>query len=216
LKIRFYAVGEYGDGSERPHYHVVIFNWYGCKRLRTKRVVGTNKPDPENCCDNCRLVSRTWGMGNIELGELNPASAAYIAEYTVKKMTKASDKRLDGRFPEFARMSRQNGGIGSDAMWDVASTMLRVNLDNVPFVVQHGMKKLPLGRYLRRKLHDRAGVKYDSQRAYSEMEQEMFEMRLAAKGFAGSLAQYIALQNEQRIRNAEALQEIKVRRKRVI
>lgn len=70
-------------------------------------------------------------------------------------MTGKDDVRLKGRFPEFCRMSLRPG-IGFNALDDVASSLLEHNLegaiDDVPSVLRHGMRQLPLGRYLRRRL----------------------------------------------------------------
>lgn len=158
LSVRFYAVGEYGNESDRPHYHVCVFGVRGCVRARTRRALGSSRPDWENCCDFCRVVGRTWGLGAVDVGTLTLQSAAYVAEYTVKKMNK-SDQRLLGRYPEFSRQSRRPG-IGSDAMWQLASDLMNYELDqrpDVPATLNHGKRELPLGRYLRMKLRERIG-----------------------------------------------------------
>lgn len=147
-RVRFFAVGEYGEISERPHYHVALFGVESCQNTFTCG-------DARFCCDQCRLFYNTWGLGNIFAGKLQLESAGYIAGYVTKKMTSVGDKRLDGRHPEFARMSR-DPGIGVPAMWDVASTMLEFGLDDVmadvPSAVRLGGKMMPYGRTLRRKL----------------------------------------------------------------
>lgn len=73
-------------------------------------------------------------------------------------MTAFNDERLDGRHPEFARMSNRPG-IGADFMDEVASTILQHNLEHedVPFALAHGTRVLPLGRYLRTRLSQRIG-----------------------------------------------------------
>jgi len=159
LKVRFYAVGEYGTVRERPHYHIMLFGWNGCLRGLTK----TRPNDAESwksCCENCRLVGETWGFGAIFIGGVTKASAGYVAGYTVKKMTSPDDKRLKGRPPEFCRMSLRPG-IGANQMWDVASSMLAHNvLDtavDVPQALNYGKSPMPLGRYLRKKLRTYVG-----------------------------------------------------------
>lgn len=152
-KIRFYAVGEYGDDTERPHYHVAFFGLPNCARNRT-----LFRPN-RICCENCQRIGQHWPLGNVYLGELNSTTAAYIAGYVTKKLTGKDDVRLEGRHPEFARMSNRPG-IGAAAMDDVASTLMEHGLDNeedVPAALRHGNKLYPLGRYLRRRLRARIG-----------------------------------------------------------
>ncbi|UYD39220.1 MAG: replication initiator protein [Wigfec virus K19_160] len=158
LKIRFYGVGEYGDQSERPHYHVILFGYPNCRfgKTRVNRI---------SCCDSCDRVRDTWSHGGVFLCELSTETAQYTAGYVTKKMTKKDDPRLKGRYPEFARMSNggrnQSGGIGAGMMWDVASALMQFDLEDkqtdVPSALRHGTRLLPLGRYLRRKLRAYVG-----------------------------------------------------------
>lgn len=149
-KIRFFAVGEYGDKLSRPHYHLALFNYKSCWRGMSHYRKGV-----VNCCDQCDRLRDTWASGNVYLGELNSRSAQYVCGYVVKKMTSATDFRLEGRHPEFVRMSRRPG-IGVSAMHEVASELLRYDLveaiGDVPEGLRHGAAVLPLGRFLKRKL----------------------------------------------------------------
>lgn len=153
--IRFYAVGEYGEKSWRPHYHIALFNFHTCTRSRTLRRPYKTRPEWFDCCPVCRLVGKTWGKGDVDLGTLEPSSAQYVAGYITKKMTGANDPRLDGRYPEFARMSLRPG-VGFGILDRVAAVLsengLNSMLPDVPAVLRHGKKQMPLGRYLRRKL----------------------------------------------------------------
>lgn len=159
-KIRYFACGEYGDESERPHYHVIVFNFPACLRGRTKRhVSGTKRPLWEKCCDVCQLVGTTWSKGDIDIGDVNEQSVAYVCGYVTKKMTSKDDVRLNGRYPEFARMSLKPG-IGAEFMWDVSSTLLEYDLElrDVDYnKLRHGRKEWPLGRYLTKKLRVQIG-----------------------------------------------------------
>lgn len=160
-RIRFYAVGEYGDDGFRPHYHAALFGLPTCARGITRRVPGTSRSDWARCCAQCRLVGDIWGKGDVELGTLETSSAEYLCgSYVTKMMTHSSDPRLQGRHPEFGRMSLRPG-IGCDAMHEVASTLIQYHLDerqaDVPASLEHGGRALPLGRYLRRKLRTMIG-----------------------------------------------------------
>lgn len=135
-RIRFYGVGEYGDISCRPHYHLAIFG------------TGDNE-----------AIRRAWPNGFVHVGTLTPESAAYIVSYVVKGWTKADDPRLNGLPPEFARMSLKPG-IGADAMADFGQAVLDPETGayiglvdgDVPMSFKFGGRNYPLGRYLRRKL----------------------------------------------------------------
>lgn len=215
-KVRFYGVGEYGENTFRPHYHVCVFGVGQCARGRTLREFGTNVLVPERCCEFCSDVYRTWGHGIIEVGELNAHSAGYIAQYTVKKMTRDDDVRLGGRHPEFARMSLRPG-IGADAMWQVASDMFRCSLDelgDVPGALAHGRKKLPLGRYLMNKLRVYLGKEEGApDETLARMAEEMLPLRLAARQSAESLSKMMGDQYVQYELNEKAKMEIHKRRK---
>lgn len=154
-RIRYYCVGEYGENTNRPHYHVALFGYPPCRYGRSRY-----SKSQLRCCVPCDTILRTWKKGQVFVGTLEPHAAQYIAGYVTKKMTKVDDPRLDGRHPEFARMSLRPG-IGADAMDDVASVYLQLNLDkteaDVPVSLRHGPKLLPLGRYLRRQLRKRIG-----------------------------------------------------------
>lgn len=207
LKLRFFAVGEYGDDTHRPHYHVVLFNFRGCLRSRTRRAFGTSKPDPANCCDRCRLVLSTWPKGNIELGELNAKTASYVAAYTVKKLTAWDDRRLDGQHPEFARMSLRPG-IGHDSLWEYAHTLLHFSLDSasdVPNAYREGSTLQPLGRYLRGKLREKIGKENKApETTIKEMAEEMRPLREAAFDSSTSLKSAIIENSRQRAADLQA------------
>lgn len=159
-RIRYFACGEYGDETWRPHYHVAVFGLGTCARGRTLRLPGSGVARWEKCCDTCRTVGEAWGLGVIEVGELCQQSAQYVCGYVTKKMTGEKDERLNGRYPEFARMSLRPG-IGYGALSEVAATLRAYDLDrrlvDVPSTLRHGSRELPLGRYLQRNLREMCG-----------------------------------------------------------
>jgi len=149
--IRFFGVGEYGDTTQRPHYHAVLFGLPTCAYGRTRM-------HKEKCCSVCSLVSSAWTVngeivGGIELGEVNTESMQYVCGYTVKKMTSLRDTRLNGRQPEFSRQSRRPG-IGSTAV-ETLATALTLHPSSA---LRHGRKVMPLGAYMKKKLKDRGVI----------------------------------------------------------
>ncbi len=94
--FRYYAIGEYGDSSFRPHYHLAIFT---DKFFQPK------------------LIDGIWpgGYTSVRLG--NEERASYIAGYCTKKMMKDDDRRLQGRPPEFMRQSTRPAIGGAGMSW---------------------------------------------------------------------------------------------------
>jgi len=175
-RFRYFACGEYGDNTFRPHYHLALFGFPTCTWGTTRK--------KEYCCPVCALVADCWTEGYIHLDSLTSSSMAYIAGYVTKKMTSEYDPRLEGRRPEFARMSLRPG-IGYSVMHEVASTLLEFDLHkhlpDAPYSLQHGTKKWPLGRYLRRNLRCMIGRdKNTPQVIYEQMEKKMRPLREAA------------------------------------
>jgi len=127
-KVRYFACGEYGDVTNRPHYHLALFG-----------------------CADAVVIGDAWECGGVHVGELNEQSAAYVVSYTVKRMTAKEDERLGGRHPEFARMSLRPG-IGAHAVPSLCDSLVTESgsvgllaLGDVPTVLKEGGKNYPIG-----------------------------------------------------------------------
>lgn len=174
-RIRFFAVGEYGEVTARPHYHLAIFGFPVCVNGRTNHLNKT-------CCSVCEMVSKAWGQGSIDVGELTPQSAKYIAGYCEKKWKKeevCQSRKTpkgqsrpiylkDGRRREFTRMSNRPG-IGAAAIklfttFGGLSQRKRELVESIdaPVVLRNSGSILPLGRYLRRKWREAFGRSADT------------------------------------------------------
>lgn len=116
--IKYYACGEYGENTNRPHYHIAVYGEdFSDDRIHWKRAQSGH-----DLYRSSRLA-RLWPWGHADIGELTFESAAYIARYIMKKITgtKAEDhyKRVDREgkeywlAPEFNVMSRRPG-IGKE------------------------------------------------------------------------------------------------------
>lgn len=148
IRIRYFLVGEYGDESERAHYHLSLFGVSG-NTLVPRASGPTTLPN---------LIASTWSYGLIHVGEFNELTAQYVAGYVTKKMTREGDPRLNGRVPEFARMSLRPG-IGADAMAIVANTFQAARLNEpLPTSLKIGRRTINLGRFLLSKLRIAAGL----------------------------------------------------------
>lgn len=218
LKLRFYGVGEYGDESFRPHYHIALFGYPACLHGRTRNYM-------RSCCASCDGIARAWPYGRIEVAQLDTGSASYIAGYVTKKLTDRNDERLEGREPEFARMSLRPG-IGGYFADEIASTLMEHGYDDelidVPTSLQHGRKKWPLGRYIRQRVRERIGRdKKAPIEVLEKMVEELRPLREAAYASAPpgfkeeTFRGMISDAGEQRRRNLETRTHIFRQRKKL-
>lgn len=110
-KISYFLCGEYGETTDRPHYHLALF---GAPFL-DKEHVGDRAGYP---VFRSELLSKVWPFGLSELTSLSWKSASYVAGYVRKKAIEAVeptrhlrvDKSSGELFevePEFQRMSRR-------------------------------------------------------------------------------------------------------------
>lgn len=111
--FRYYACGEYGDVTARPHFHVLFFNFF----LEDREVYRRTR---DGVLYTSPLLERVWGKGFCPFGDVTFESAAYVARYCCKKVTGecAIDhyRRFDEQTgevyyiePEAARMSLKPG-----------------------------------------------------------------------------------------------------------
>lgn len=119
--FRFYGVGEYGGQSARPHYHVIYFGL----ELDDLKFYKTNEYGQALYTSD--FFEHVWSKGFCVIGELDSASAAYVARYTEKKQlqTKSEKEKMIelGFIPEFSVQS-MNPGIGSNYLQKVVVSIV--------------------------------------------------------------------------------------------
>lgn len=125
-KFRFFATGEYGERTSRPHYHAIMF---GISELETPR------------------LEKTWGQGHVRVYPATPANIAYTAGYCQKKIDykRFPHEKIEPTTgevyewqPPFITMSK-NPGLGHKAKKYLESWRL--------YAVKDG-HKMPVPRYL--------------------------------------------------------------------
>ena len=115
--IRYFACGEYGDLSVRPHFHLITFNMpifdldSNFKYEENGKVYITQHVENGHIYYYSDVIHNIWKKGNILIGEATWQSMAYVARYVTKKIKgKESDVyNVLGIEPEFVRMSRLPG-----------------------------------------------------------------------------------------------------------
>lgn len=145
--IRYFACGEYGDRTFRPHYHLVIFGLA-----------------PSTWSEE--IIHAAWNRGFVKCDLLNRARSAYVAKYVTKKVRGAQIR--DNCVAEFALMSRRPG-VGLRSVERIVSEVVKAypkitpenwqsDKDGNPILNMwqgyaniHG-SFFPVGRYLRKKV----------------------------------------------------------------
>lgn len=105
IQIRYFVCGEYGTDNNRPHYHAAIFGFdFPDRKLWTTR--------NGNRLYTSDYLKSKWDKGYNTIGEMDYASAAYLAGYIDKKI-KVLKVNCTSKQQEFQLMSRRPG-IGAE------------------------------------------------------------------------------------------------------
>lgn len=103
--IRFFACGEYGSNTFRPHYHAILFG-LELPDLKLFR----RAPDGYNYYVS-EILSQLWPFGFVLIGQVSWDTCAYTARYVVKKLKGQEAHFYDDHNiePPFILMSRKPG-----------------------------------------------------------------------------------------------------------
>lgn len=142
-RFRYYFVGEYGEKSQRPHYHAILF--------------GVSPTEGE-------LIKKVWPFGYCHIGTAEQKSMSYASSYVVKKWTKKETPELNGRTPEFCLISK-NPGLGANFASRTAKAYLtkpgQAALKSRGWFetqFKHDGRKYPIARYIREKIQKELGL----------------------------------------------------------
>lgn len=93
-KFRYFACGEYGSKTYRPHYHIIMFGF------KPDDMKYDTKSSNKFAIFRSEFVSKIWNKGLVTVQNFEPGCAAYVAGYVDKKLN-----RDDG----FLLMSKKPG-----------------------------------------------------------------------------------------------------------
>jgi hypothetical protein len=104
IQVRFFACGEYGETTHRPHYHVILFGYdFPDKVFHTISKDG-------NPYYVSPTLEKIWSHGQCLVANVTYETCAYVARYVTKKITGEAAKDVyEGIQPEFVNMSRRPG-----------------------------------------------------------------------------------------------------------
>lgn len=181
-RLRFFAVGEYGDVNLRPHYHAIIFGYDFPDKYYWRRSPAGYPlyRSPE--------LEKLWTLGNAEIGSVTPESSGYVARYCLQKVNgfQAPDHysrhnpytgEVTRVKPEFIVSSRRPG-IGGNWLEKYGST----DLFPSDFVVIDGSKKPVPAYYLRKQVEQvQLEIKKKRQEAALQRQDNNTPERLAVR-----------------------------------
>lgn len=131
-KVRFFACGEYGPSTFRPHYHMLLFNF------------------PNDKFDAYKTIVNKWSHGFITLSKVIPAHFSYIAKYCASYMDLPNYLR-DKAYRPFVLCSR-HPAIGFSYLSEDIKHYHRTTLSTL-LVSRDGIKR-SLPRYYRNHIFD--------------------------------------------------------------
>lgn len=124
-KISYYACGEYGGQTNRPHYHLIIFN------------------------ADVDKIEKAWNLGAIHNGNVTGASVGYTLKYMTKE-GRIPMHANDDRVPEFQLVSK---GIGANYLTKAMTSYHKADLVNRMYVPLVDGRKIRMPRYYKDKLY---------------------------------------------------------------
>lgn len=130
-QIRYYACGEYGTQTKRPHYHLLIYNAH-----------------PDNIANAWKLDNKE--IGSIHLAPLNMATIQYAFKYLQKAPTVGKHER-DDRQREFQLFSK---GLGANYLSKNMVAWHKANIAERMHIPIEDGKKISMPRYYKNKIYD--------------------------------------------------------------
>lgn len=118
--VRYFACGEYGDQTERPHYHAIAFGFWPDDRVKLQ-----GRADRAVPIYRSPLLERLWPHGQSSITPVTREAAVYVAKYTLGKYDENGNARDFGkRAVPFLTMSLKPG-IGHNYARENARALAR-------------------------------------------------------------------------------------------
>lgn len=116
--IRYFHCGEYGETTNRPHYHAILFGVDFADKVKH------SKTPQGHVTYISETLDKIWGFGHCLIGSVTPESINYVSNYILKKVTgekalahyesfNLATGEITKRLPPYITMSNRPG-IGAD------------------------------------------------------------------------------------------------------
>lgn len=140
-KLKYYACGEYGGKTSRPHYHAIVFNAHHDALEKAWYCISNEYGCGNNGCGK--------PIGHVHFGQVSDASVGYTLKY-MQKQGKIPQYHGDDRTPEFALMSK---GLGANYVTPQIIRWHLLNLTGRMYVNLTDGKKATMPRYYKNKIY---------------------------------------------------------------
>nr|QJB19922.1 MAG: replication initiator protein [Microvirus sp.] len=163
--IKYYAVGEYGGRTHRPHYHAIVFGVH----------------DTED-------FFRAWHLdgepiGSVHVGQVSQQSIAYTMKYIDKPHYIRKHAR-DDRAQEFSLMSK---GLGSSYITDVQKQYHR---NGALYLTKRDGYRVAMPRYYRTRIWTQTEMSVQVDQIRAAVEQREHLARRSHRVFGFSYDEY--------------------------
>lgn len=157
-EIKYYACGEYGSKTQRPHYHAIIFN---CDKEEIEKAwKGTFISVSQQTGEISTVIN-----GDVYFDVLNENTAMYTAKY-INKPHKIPAFKGDDRLKEFQLFSKK---LGLNYLTPQTIKFHQEDISRLYVTVQGHKKALP--RYFRLKIYDEEQRLKQAELAQAQSEQ---------------------------------------------
>lgn len=165
--LKYFAVGEYGSTTYRPHYHAIIFN------------------------SNRENIEKSWQLGSVHCDIVNGNTVAYTTKYMHKgKLIPVHQN--DDRIPEFQLISK---GLGLSYINDDTVRFHTSDLSR-NYVVAEGGVKVPMPAIYRQKIFSESQRKQQARSVQTLINESEDKKKSDYKSIYGNLDGYYRSQIE--------------------
>lgn len=199
IRIRFFASGEYGPTTLRPHMHCIVFG-LGLSDIDDRKYFGRN--DIGQSYYISQKIQKIWNRGNILLSDVSYETCAYVARYILKKQNGYDSENYQKRncIKEFSLMSRKPG-IGAEYLKKHPECL---DMANINISTPEGGRKIAIPKYYLDKLELIDKEKYDKiKNERQKLASDKLLLELADTDLG--CAEYLAMKEENRKKKAKAV-----------
>lgn len=154
-KVRFYAVGEYGGHTFRPHAHLILFGLH----IPENEFIPFGKSETGNQYFVLSKLQEIWTYGFSSIEPANEYTMKYVCNYVTKKLGIHPNDYYtkQGLDPPFSLMSRKPG-IGAQYLIDHPEIM---DNDRIVIGTERGVYDFVPPRYFKKSYKEVFPDRYD-------------------------------------------------------